>query len=108
MKMIEGDAYCLVICSKAEFNKFTSGEYFLDIRWNGDFITYQNLIQELEDMGYNTKTLTTKEIENIAKTFGCLTYKDFEEDERYEYFEEQYTSKNSDEIIVFGRCTYSY
>jgi len=114
--------HSLTILSKEDFDKFKSGEYFLkdNCETAGQLITKEEACKEL----FNEKS--REEYEKEYKEWAGLddsdeideqdflayvegeqyietvSYKHLIEDCDYETYEHSYTTKNGDEIVVFG------
>lgn len=121
--------HSLTILSIDEFNKFKAGQYCID--WNDELISrgeamskmfsteekYQDFLQEYVDYnGYTniqecmtSEEFTEEQLKSEVFDFACREYGDYYdyahyvgEECEYETFEQHYTTKSGDEIVVFG------
>ena len=115
--------HSLVICTKEEFEKFKKGEKILD-RYDEKLVDrHENIIDKLIKTGeiteisngyiYQNKYYETR---SDIKSENFPDEDDFEDEYRYgtyeslgselESYEQEYTTKSGDEIVVFGEFGY--
>lgn len=97
--------HSLQICSKEEYEAWKAGDlYYLDGWENAGFFTESELINYAKNDKWYEGDGSLESIINHYKGEGELnSYDDYFEDEWLEVFEDTYTSKSGDEIIVFGK-----
>ena len=97
----------LTIVDEGEFKKWEDGEVLYKEN-NEDFITREEAINELKNSKWNKdKDFNDEDIVNeLLINEGYYTTEQFWENSELEYFEEKYTSKSGDKIVVFGRHGY--
>lgn len=95
--------HSLTICSKDEFKKFKNGEYL--ITWDDEFVSYEDVLKELKQDGYDVENINKEEVLEIAREeYEYYSYENYGED--YEYFEKVYETPNGDDIVAFGYYGY--
>ena len=118
--------HTLVVCSKEEYDAWVNGELLLH-EWNNNFKSRDSLNQfteeQLEDYYNKTKQMFWKDWNDLSeeeKEEVCNQYmniydetSDYQTYAQYqnrlgdlEYYEERYTSKSGDEIVIFGEFGY--
>lgn len=102
--------HSITICSKEEYEKWEKGEVLLNegFRAKEKFITKEDAINKLKNDGYHecldfeneeevNDALRDEDIKTCDEYFSC----------DYETFEETFTTKNGDEMVVFGYYGYN-
>ena len=101
--------HTLTICSKEEFEAFERGDYYFDY-WNDEIVTPEKVIEQtkLQD-GYEGGDDFDKAIafwrcdEDLYEDeLRFLTHEEYTENDRYYYYEQEYTTDNGDEVVAFG------
>lgn len=82
--------HSITICSKEEFERWKNGDLIFD--------RYDDKLCELSE-------IPDEDSEDYDEC-QYETYGQWYEDEYLELFEEEYTSKNGDEIVAFGKYGY--
>lgn len=122
--------HSLTILSEDEFNEFEKGGLYLN--WNDELVTRDEIKAEIddwdsyvkdfiEDNGFDSKedyldnyNYTEEQLENDVINYYVKEngYKDYDhilgDDAEYESYEEHYTTKSGDKIVVFGYYGYEH
>lgn len=102
--------HSITMCSKEDYEKWESGEIFLDDGWKTEkqFITKEEAIKKLKDSGY----YKDYDLDNEEELYEALKEADIHTSESYfdsdylEAFEDEYTTKNGEIIVAFGKYGY--
>lgn len=106
--------HSLTMCTANEFQKWKDGEVLFWVD-KDEFATKEQIIEELKDDRYyngelrypNTNWNNDKTICKIFDDREIVNFDKFFENEWYETYYENYTSKSGDEIVAFGYYGYN-
>lgn len=96
--------HTLIIAKKSEYEKFKSGELYLD-RYYGKFYTKEEIINmAIKNPRY---TGSLDDMEDILDfLYDIDTCDRYFNDDYLETYERSYTSESGDEIVIFGKYGY--
>lgn len=111
--------HSIAICQISEFDKWKSGELWLDTGWyesnvDSQFLTKEQAIGLAENSDFppevNLREVSNDDLDwHLAKDYGVYSYeKYFDANDSLEYYEESYTTQHGDDIMVFGFYGYDY
>lgn len=111
--------HSIAICPSSEFDKWKSGELWLDTGWyesnvDSQFLTKEQAIRLAENSDFppevNLREVSNDDLDwHLAKDYGVYSYeKYFDANDSLEYYEESYTTQHGDDIMVFGFYGYDY
>lgn len=91
--------HAMSICSEEEFDKWVKGELLYSTETN-KFYTEQEAREEILTYYENSPQKPPIIDSDLFDYFDFKDYKNY--GEGFEYFEEKYTTKSGDKIVIFG------
>ncbi len=79
--------HTLCICTAGDFREFTHGEEFLYDRYKDQLIPTKN-VEQIDRIEYEDRYVTYEELMQLWEDF--------------DYYEENYTTRNGEELVAFG------
>lgn len=100
--------HSLTMCSGEEYDRWVNGEVVL---YGGKFISLQEAVEKEKASKWyygeldNLETLDDEEKGIALRKYEIYTYENYN-DEYLEWFEDSYTTKSGERVIVFGQYGY--